>query len=267
MNPNPLPTITNNIIHMGMKNEKGDTMLIGTPVRRKRPLRSLAFASAVVALVYFVWTFSNRTIICTWSAPPKPWRPHTQHIKELVPLEAHIMSKCPDAKICLKEMVLPAMQQVYDKVNFTLSFIGTPTDNDGVACMHGAEECMGNIIELCAAHLYPDPKIYLGFTMCLTREYKDIPQRSLVEDCALEHGIDFSKLNECAGSDDGGFGVGMLRDSVRRSTQAGVTKSCTVRLNEEIYCIRDGGEWTDCPKGPGVNDLVITVEKLYQSSS
>jgi hypothetical protein len=103
--------------------------------------------------------------------------------------------------------------------------------------------------------------------MCLTRDYKSIPQRSLIEDCSLEHGIDFAKLNECAVKDDGGFGMGMLRDSVRRSTQAGVTKSCTVRLNEEIYCIRDGGGWKDCPNGPGVNDLVIAVEKLYQSSS
>lgn len=124
---------------------------------------------------------------------------------------------------------------------------------------------MGNIIELCAASLYPDPKTYLGFTMCLTKDYKEIPQRSLVEDCSLEHGIDFAKLNECAVQDDGGTAMGMLRDSVRRSRNAGVTKSCTVRLNEEIYCIRDGGEWKDCPNGPGVNDLVIAVEKLYRS--
>lgn len=43
----------------------------------------------------------------------------------LVPLEAHIMSKCPDAKDCLQDLVVPAMEQVVDKVNFTLSFIGT----------------------------------------------------------------------------------------------------------------------------------------------
>lgn len=48
--------------------------------------------------------------------------------------------------------------------------------------------------------------------------------------------------------------------------QAGVTKSCTVRLNEEIYCIRDGGEWSSCSHGPGVNDLVLEIEKLYRSS-
>ena len=148
---------------------------------------------------------------------------------------------------------------------------------------------MGNIIELCAQELYPDPKIFLGFTMCLTRNYKDIPQRSLIEDCALEHAINFANLNECATRDDGGYGVGLLRDSIRRSTevsirqsplpnlslgylylmrwaQAGVTKSCTVRLNEEFYCVRDDKEWKDCPAGPGVDALVSAVERLYRAS-
>ncbi|KAH6632732.1 hypothetical protein F5144DRAFT_603451 [Chaetomium tenue] len=139
---------------------------------------------------------------------------------ELIPLEAHIMSKCPDAKDCLRELVLPTMQRVYDKVNFTLSFIGKPTDqDDGVDCKHGPEECLGNIIELCAQRLYPDPKTYLGFTMCLTRDYKHIPQRSLIEDCALEHAIDFDKLNDCATKDDGAFGIGMLRESVERTAK------------------------------------------------
>jgi hypothetical protein len=59
----------------------------------------------------------------------------------LVPLEAHVMSKCADARDCLQKLILPAMVRVVDKVNFTLSFIGTPTENDGIACKHGPEEC------------------------------------------------------------------------------------------------------------------------------
>lgn len=62
--------------------------------------------------------------------------------------------------------------------------------------------------------------------MCLTRDYKDIPDRSLVEDCALEHGMDFEKLNACTVQDDGGYGMGMLRDSVRRSTEVCVEINC-----------------------------------------
>lgn len=41
-----------------------------------------------------------------------------------VDLEAHIMSKCPDARDCLQQLVVPAMAQVSDKVNFKLSYIG-----------------------------------------------------------------------------------------------------------------------------------------------
>lgn len=48
----------------------------------------------------------------------------------LVPFEAHIMSKCPDAKTCLEELVVPAMEQVVDMVNFRLSYIGSVDDND-----------------------------------------------------------------------------------------------------------------------------------------
>ena len=96
-------------------------------------------------------------------------------------------------------------------------------------CKHGAEECMGNIIELCAAHLYPEPRIYLGFVMCLTRDYSEIPDQDLVEDCALEHGIDFEKLNDCSSSDDG-FGIGMLRNSVSRSRDVSYLSPCTPPL-------------------------------------
>ena len=41
-----------------------------------------------------------------------------------IPLEAHIMSKCPDAKDCLRDLIVPAMERIVDKVNFRLSFIG-----------------------------------------------------------------------------------------------------------------------------------------------
>lgn len=128
--------------------------------------------------------------------------------------------------------------------------------------MHGESECLGNIIELCAAKLYPDPKIYLGFTMCLTREYQKIPERQLVEDCALEHGIDFEELNKCTVDDDGALAVDMLRSSFNRSSAAGVTKSCTIRLNNEVRCIRDGGKWTDCERGHKVDDLVKDIIDL-----
>lgn len=52
-------------------------------------------------------------------------RTRTAHNPVRVPLEAHIMSKCPDTKACLKDLVVPAMEKVYEKVDFKLSYIGT----------------------------------------------------------------------------------------------------------------------------------------------
>jgi hypothetical protein len=44
--------------------------------------------------------------------------------EEKVPLEIHIMSKCPDARDCLRELIVPTMVQVSEKVDLTMSFIG-----------------------------------------------------------------------------------------------------------------------------------------------
>ena len=183
----------------------------------------------------------------------------------LVPLEAHIMTKCPDAKDCLVDLVVPAMEKISDKVNFTLSYIGAMGDDDSVECKHGATECLGNMLGLCAAELFPkDVKRSLGFSTCLVMSYDEIPARDLVEHCALEHGISFDAINDCVS--DEGKGPGLLQASVERTQKAGVTKSCTVRVANEIWCIRDGGRWKDCSEGHEVDDLVQAVNKRYQHS-
>ncbi|KAF4471544.1 gamma interferon inducible lysosomal thiol reductase (GILT) [Fusarium albosuccineum] len=191
-------------------------------IRRSRPTLIIAF---VIAALYTFWLWQPFSVplrpadvgvsVTDPVAETKTDAIHTT--EELVPLEAHIISKCPDTRDALRELILPVMQRVHDKVNFTLSYIGRPTANDGVDCMHGPSECMGNIIELCARELYPDPKINLGFIMCLTKDYEHIPDRSLIEDCALEHAIDSQKLNDCAVKDDGAYGLHLLRESIQRT--------------------------------------------------
>lgn len=132
--------------------------------------------------------------------------------------------------------------------------------------MHGPPECLGNIILLCAAHLYPSPKLYLGFANCMISDYPDIPARSLVENCALEHSLDFDKINHCI-SDEDMHGINLLRNSVEHSRKMDVTTSCTVRLEGKVRCIRDWGAWKDCEGGSGVGDLVRDIENLYNEAN
>ena len=93
-------------------------------------------------------------------------------------------------------------------------------------------------------------------------DYTNIPKRSLVENCALEYGVDFGRLNDCVSED--GKGLDLLEASVKRSKAAGVKYSCTVRLDDKFRCIRDGGIWKDCKGGSDIGDLVDDVEKLYK---
>jgi hypothetical protein len=122
------------------------------------------------------------------------------------------------------------------------------------------------MIEACAQDVYPDPKIHLGFTMCLSLSYEAIPDKDLVEYCASEHGIDIGKINDCMSSDDG-KAMALLRDSAQHSIDAGVVYSCTVRLQDKIRCIMDDGQWKDCPGGSDVKDLVNEIKELSQSKA
>jgi Gamma interferon inducible lysosomal thiol reductase (GILT) len=126
--------------------------------------------------------------------------------------------------------------------------------------MHGPSECLGNMILLCAEELYPEPKLSLGFANCLIGDYHDIPQRDLVESCAMEHSLDFKKINACISEE--GKAQGMLRDSVERSVKAKIKTSCTIRLQGKEWCVTDCKK--DCNDGANLDGLVKDVRKAYE---
>lgn len=116
----------------------------------------------------------------------------------------------------------------------------------------------------------------LGFANCLISDYERIPERSLVENCALEFGIDFQKLNECVSqqSDENDpdylSGLAFLRESFQHSTAVGVEKSCTVRLDEKFWCIRDSKEWKECGddnERSKVSSLSGEIKKLWKEKN
>lgn len=45
----------------------------------------------------------------------------------------------------------------------------------------------------------------------------------------------------------------------------GAEVSCTVRVDEEKWCVRDSETWKDCEDGSKPEDLVKHIEKTYQS--
>lgn len=100
MTPSMLPTVTSDIKHPVMDDEKDETMFVRSPGRRHRPL---AIAFGVVALCYFLWSAVLRSyafhLPCHIQEAKLDAPVQILGDKPLIPLEAHIMSKCPDAKV------------------------------------------------------------------------------------------------------------------------------------------------------------------------
>ena len=114
-------------------------------------------------------------------------------------------------------------------------------EDDGVQCKHGQTECLGNIVLLCAAREYPDPKLHLGFANCLIDEYPEIPKRQLIEDCALEHGLDFGVLNDCMSKDTGAY-VCMMAAS-GRTVKADTSLRIWSRTSRDCMMRHKDGLW------------------------
>lgn len=111
--------------------------------RTRRTLRRLCITTCILLIL---WTSSRSVLAYLTSNPPGLDRLDQQQQQIVlgndlsanstststiyeekstsnVSFETHIMSKCPDAKACLHELVLPAMEKIHDKVDFELSFI------------------------------------------------------------------------------------------------------------------------------------------------
>lgn len=256
----PLP------IYQTHHDQKQDSSILPDSFRG-RSRRSISVYVSAIFLIFLMVTYGSPISFPSQytkpfgARPASPSRLSLSNQTSLVPLEAHVMSKCPDARDCLRDLIVPAMERIVDKVEFRLSYIGKMDGHD-IHCMHGSTECLGNMLGLCATELFPNnTKISLGFTTCLIMSYQRIPDRDLVQSCALEHGISFDELNACISEE--GKGLDLLEASVARSENAGVKKSCTVRVGDEQWCLRDGGKWKDCEGGFQVKDLVNEVNRRY----
>jgi len=187
-----------------------------------------------------------------------------------VPVQLGVMSRCPDALLCESKFneVLP---KVIDKVDFSLVYIANIDDLEadfGVSCMHGPEECAGNVQQLCV-HKYAPFRNWWEFVTCQNyqgREYIGEPDLALK--CANIADIDWesSGAGQCAsldGSGKGSEGVALLKESVLLIEGMGVKKSCTVVINGSAVCVHDG-TWKDCERGHHVNDFVEQIEEEYK---
>jgi len=138
----------------------------------------------------------------------------------------------------------------------------------GVTCMHGRDECAGNVQQLCVKEHAVSIKAWWEFVMCQNYQGRDnIGKPEVASRCAKIAGIDWktSGAGRCAGLDGSGTGyegVQLLHDSVRVVESLGITKSCTIVINTEKVCVLDGS-WKECENGHEVKDFVNQIEAAY----
>ena len=122
---------TNSSFHL---REKHSPVNASVPVRFLRILTATASIISLYILLNYLGVtvpgerITNLSKPCTkHEAPSNSPNPELLHSNppKLVPLEAHIMSKCPDARDCLRDLIVPAMERISSNVDFRLSFIGT----------------------------------------------------------------------------------------------------------------------------------------------
>ncbi|KAG1866631.1 hypothetical protein DFJ58DRAFT_769982 [Suillus subalutaceus] len=183
-----------------------------------------------------------------------------------VPVVLGVMSRCPDAILC-ESVFNRVLQRVGQKVEISLSFIAKPNASEpyGVTCMHGQAECAGNVQELCAAKYHTTAE-WWSFMQCQNFQGSDnigTPETAL--NCANAAGIDWEngKAGRCAGKDGRGTeGIQLLQQSARDSIAAGIQKSCTIIINGQQVCIRDG-TWYDCEGGHSPGDFIRQINEEY----
>jgi len=117
-------------------------------------------------------------------------------------------------------------------LSLTEAFVGDDYGNGNFDCLHGADECQGDIIELCAYNVtYPASQYgWWNMGVCMQADYNNIPDNA--QNCAQQAGLDWNKISSCVNS---GLGNQLFSASIVYSNNMGVSSTPTIFINGQSY--------------------------------
>lgn len=183
---------------------------------------------------------------------------YTPDLDGRVAVDFYVMSRCPDAVAC-EQTFLSSLQEVKDLIKLDINYIATQNNNQ-FQCLHGPNECAGNMQQLCAHVFYPQLTQWTNFVLCQSNSSHSIPDNGMA--CAQSAGLDYNVIDNCVKK----FGPTLLSQSIGYSNAANETVSCTVNLNKQFWCQHNGG-WVDCAEGTTGIDIISAVCNRYVGSA
>ena len=158
-----------------------------------------------------------------------------------VEFEMYVMSQCPYGVRVLNTWA-DVVKQVGDNVNLSVEFIGDDLGGGKFKAMHGESEVQGNILEVCAARLFPENYKYFDFYTCINKNYRKLPEGW--EACATSSKLDVPKMKACF---EGEQGKKFLSESFKKAKSKKATGSPTLFMDGKRYS--GGREVTDFVRG------------------
>uniref|UniRef100_A0A6B2LKE5 Uncharacterized protein n=1 Tax=Arcella intermedia TaxID=1963864 RepID=A0A6B2LKE5_9EUKA len=171
-----------------------------------------------------------------------------------------VMSRCPDANAC-EALYSGVISQVGTIVDLHVNYIASETSPGSFVCMHGKQECTGNMQQLCAYNYYGGFNYsWWDFIQCQDETQYNIPNNA--ETCAQTAGVSYPLINDCVTSS---LGTNLFSQSLKFTQSLGIKVSCTMNIASQYYCTHDSGTWINCTSSD-VPTITSHICDLYQGA-
>eukprot|EP00794_Sanderia_malayensis_P007992 gene7992-8850_t len=133
-------------------------------------------------------------------------------------VKVYYESFCPDSEDFILQQLFPTYEKLYDSGIFNLSLIPSgnveetkKSDQWVFKCQHGKQECLGNLIEICAISELGSIVKWMPYIYCLQKR-KATPENAVI--CAKEQGFDYGQIKSCI---DGPLGNKLQHEMVLKT--------------------------------------------------
>lgn len=171
----------------------------------------------------------------------------TSNTSEKVKVDFYVMSQCPYGTQ-VEDAIAPVLNKIGQNVDFNLNFIASDKGDGTFQSLHGQNEVLGNIVQLCAIKY--EPTKYMDMIVCQNKNANLIP--SNWETCAKTAG--FTQTDKVKTCYEGQEGKTLHSESIKKSEAVNAQGSPTIYIAGNAY----GG-------ARGENDFLRAICASYKA--